>query len=131
MAKKYQKSQRQRRSPPVRKKAFLLILLHFIAQKAQNRRYKPTFPSGGLRRVCVAKKLLPSLCSVGRLFATYAGFGVTRRKLVFLLNFFKLIGWSVTPVNNMLMGKKTVKVVENVHPFAGKGFVYQIYQSFF
>ncbi len=64
----------------------LLILLHFITQKAQNRRYKPTFPSGGLRRVCVAKKLLPSLRSVGRLFATYAGFGVARRKLVFLLN---------------------------------------------
>jgi len=43
VAKKYQKSQRQPRRAPVRKKAVLLILLHFIAQKVQNRRYKPTF----------------------------------------------------------------------------------------
>jgi len=52
------------------KKAFLLVFSTKISAK----------PSLQADVFCVAKKLLPSLCSVGRLSATYAGFGVARRK---------------------------------------------------
>jgi len=65
MAKKYQKSQRQ-------KGVFAYFASFYSAKRAK--------PSLQADVFFYEKKLLPSLCSVGRLSATYAGFGVARRK---------------------------------------------------
>jgi hypothetical protein len=68
MAKKYQKSQRQ-------KGVFAYFASFHSAKSAK--------PSLQADVFCYAKNLLPSLRSVGRLSATYAGFGVAQRRFSF------------------------------------------------